>query len=180
MKLLKEIRDEKFPDNKHQTKTRYASRIIAFDENGLIPLLFVSSKSYNKLPGGGINNKEDRITALRREVSEETGCAIKIQGEIGKIIEYRSAINFYRKWNLKQISYCYWGKIISKKNSPHFTKEEINDGFKLIWASLDEAIKKIEKDKPKDFEGSFIQKRDLIFLKNFKQKHEKNNSTKKI
>jgi hypothetical protein len=34
-----------------------------------------------------------------------------------------------------------------------------------VWLSLNEAIKTIENDKPKNYEGVFIQKRDLVFLK---------------
>ena len=42
MKLLKEIRDENFLDNGSNVKLREASRAILFDDNGLVPILFVS------------------------------------------------------------------------------------------------------------------------------------------
>jgi 8-oxo-dGTP diphosphatase len=165
MELLKEIHDEKFPDGDPDIKIREASRIVAFDKNGLVPLLFVSKQNYHKLPGGGIDEGEDKLEALDREVLEETGCTIEVTGEVGEIVEYRSAISFNWKWNLKQTSYCYWGKIISKDNAPNFEEGELSDGFQLIWVSLAEAITIIENDRPKNFEGTFIQKRDLTFLK---------------
>ena len=162
MELLKEIKDKEWPKDESTLKIRKASRAVLFDENNLIPLLFVSKYNYHKLPGGGINDNEDKAKALIREVLEEAGSGIEISGEIGKIVEFRS------KWNLKQTSYCYIGRIISK-GKPDFAEKELSQGFKLIWLSLDGAISKIENDKPTDYEGSFIQKRDIVFLKKAKE-----------
>ena len=162
MELLKEIKDKEFPKDESMLESREASMAVLFDKNNLVPLLFVSKHDYHKLPGGGIDAGEDRIKALIREVKEEVGSEIEVAGEVGEIIEHRS------KFNLKQISYCYLGKITSKGN-PDFTKEEVNDGFKITWLSLDEAIAKVENDKPTNYTGKFIQKRDLAFLKKTKE-----------
>ncbi len=143
-------------------KFREASRAVLFDDNNLVPLLFVSKYNYHKLPGGGIDDGEDKMKALYREVKEEVGCEIKVTGEVGQIIELCS------KYNLKQTSYCYLGKIILK-GAPDFTEDEMNDGFKIVWLFLDEAIYKVSSDIPEDYEGPFIQERDLAFLKKAKQ-----------
>ncbi len=111
---------------------------------------------------GGIDKGEDKAQALIRECLEEVGSEIEVSGEVGKIIEFRS------EWDLKQISYCFHGKIISK-GEPDFTEKELSQGFKIIWLSLDDAISKIETDKPENYEGSFIKKRDLEFLKRARQ-----------
>lgn len=158
MKILKEIKDKKWPKDIQELKLREASRAVLFDENNLVPVLFVSQHNYHKIPGGGIKEGEDRIKGLVREVLEEVGSEVKITGEVGKTIEFRS------KWDLKQISYCYVGKIVSK-GEPDFTEKELSQGFQLLWVPLEEAISLIENDKPDDYEGWFIQKRDIVFLK---------------
>jgi 8-oxo-dGTP diphosphatase len=158
MKLLKKIEDQADGCSKEILKKRFAVRGVFIDENKKIPLLHVAKQGYYKLPGGGIESGEDRIAALYREVKEETGSEIKVSGEIGKIIEFRS------KWNLEQVSYCYFGEI-TKKGEPFFTKEELEDGFKLFWLSLEEALLKIKENKTKDYHGTFVTKRDFIFLK---------------
>ena len=162
MKLLKEIKYEEFPEDESTLTIREASRAILFDENNLIPVLFDSKYNYYKIPGGGIEEGEDKLKALVRECLEEIGCEIEIEGEIGKIVECRSEQNF------KQISYCYYGKIISK-GEPNFTKEDLEQGHEVLWLSLEEAISKIESNKIETYGCSFIQERELSFLREAKR-----------
>ena len=161
MKLLKHIEDKHFVD-KNDTWKRSAARAIVFDDDGLMPLMFVSKFNYHKLPGGGIDKGESQKEACKRELLEEAGCKITIGKEVGIVTERRE------KWNFDQTSYCFLGKVV-KKEDQHLEKSEIDEGFKLMWVSLDDAIRILKKDKPQNYEGKFIQQRDLAFLEEAKK-----------
>lgn len=154
MELLKEIKDS---DVMQVRKLRETSRAIAFDKDKKVPLLFIGKENCHILPGGGLREGEDKKQALMREFLEETGCEIRIEKEVGMIVEVRA------RWRLKQTSYCYIGKILSK-GSPRFTKNELRSGVQILWLTLDEAISKVQADHPEGYEGRFIHQRDLAFL----------------
>jgi 8-oxo-dGTP pyrophosphatase MutT (NUDIX family) len=162
LKLLKHIEDVPVPKNTKIWKRR-ASRAVVFDKDGLVPLLFVSKFNYHKLPGGGIEEGESEIEACEREMVEETGCEVEINGEVGMVTEFRSFFD-----NLHQTSYCYIGKVI-KKGASNLEQSEIDEGFKLVWSTLDDAINQVKNDKPSNYEGKFIQERDLAFLEEVKK-----------
>ena len=160
MQLLKTIEFEKIaPRELEKFEFRQAARAVVFDSEGKIALLFVSKKNYHKLPGGGIEKDENIEEALRRECREEIGCEIKITGDIGKTIEYR------KKFKLKQESFCYSADVVGEKGEPSFTEREKELDFSILWVSMDEAIKVLEKDQPDDYQGKFILKRELAFLR---------------
>ncbi len=162
MELIKEICLENDVVCNHY-KIRKAARSIAFNSEGKIPLLNVSKENYHKLAGGGIEQGEDIITALKRELLEEVGANIGELEEIGVIVEYRN------KHELLQFSYYYKSKIIGNLIKTSFTQEEKNNGFMLEWKTLDEAIALLENDKPMDYDGKYIVERDLTFLQHFKK-----------
>mgnify|MGYP001587960347 FL=1 len=142
---------------------RRAARAVVFDAQNQVALLFVSKYGYYKLPGGGVEEGEDLIGALKRECHEEIGCEIEAGCEIGMTIEYRP------KFLLRQESYCYLAKVIGEKGEPHFEGDEITDGFRIVWVSLDEAIRLVETSNTEEYESGFIVPRELVLLREAKR-----------
>ena len=166
MKLLLEIKDEDIGTNSRKIKMekRSASRAVLFLGNK-IALLHVTKDNYHKLPGGGIENGESIKDALFREIMEETGCKIKITGEVGKVIEHRTHEGILNiKAGVMQTSYCYLAEVL-KKGKPNFDEGEIRAGYKLEWMGLKSAFDIIKNANPKNYEGKFIIRRDLALLK---------------
>ncbi|MFA6430149.1 MAG: NUDIX domain-containing protein [Candidatus Paceibacterota bacterium] len=161
MKQIKLINPDNISDFEAESfKLREAARAVVFDENGMIALLFASKDDYYKLPGGGIEDTEDKIVALKRECLEEIGCNVDVVNEIGLITEYRN------KSKLKQISYCYLVKVNGKKGKPSFTEDEIKNGFREVWLSYEDATRALNKINTTNFVGgTYIAQRDQTFLK---------------
>ena len=130
-----------------------------------IALLFVSRHNYHKLPGGGIESGESVKEALEREITEETGCKAEIEESLGSIRELGD------DFGIKQISYCFIARVSECDKETSFTEKEKRQGFQLKWVTLDEAISLIGNDKPNNYEGRFIVRRDMEFLKKAKREN---------
>lgn len=166
MKQLRLINPENVSEKEVKDySVREAVRAIVVDENRRIALLHVSRKNYYKLPGGGIENIENKMKALERECQEEIGCDIEVISEIGSIVEYR------KMFSLKQISYCYLAKVKGRKGISDFTDSEKENGFEQVWLSFNKALKILTECKALGVEGrDYIVPRDTAFLEEAKVK----------
>jgi 8-oxo-dGTP pyrophosphatase MutT (NUDIX family) len=167
MQILKTITDSDFGlgfNKASITRERSASRGVVFDKDNNVAILDITNRHYHKLPGGGIDDGEDIIEALNRECEEEIGCAVEVTSEIGTIEEYRN------RFGLHQLSYCFVAKVIGEKGLAHPEESEIADGCDIVWLSLDEAIGVLASElNVQDYEGKFIQVRDLFILQEAKK-----------
>lgn len=139
-------------------KQRRAARAVLRDADGHVALLEVAKHGYWKLPGGGLDPGEDFTTALARECREETGCTIRITGEIGVIIEYRDQLT------LRQESHCYTADVVGEKRDPTFEQDERDEGFRLHWLTVSAALAALRASAQTTYEAQFIVPRDLRFL----------------
>lgn len=147
---------------------REAARAVLFDKDDQVYLLNVSNHGYHKLPGGGLDDNEDIIAALKRELLEEVGCTAEITAEIGSIIESRNRGQFH------QISYCFLARQVGPQLPSALEEGELTDGMHEVKVeNIDRAISLLEQDRPTNAEGKFIQKRDLTFLKAARQYQQK-------
>ena len=140
---------------KRKPGLRQACRWVLIDENGKIPLLFVSRENYYKLPGWWMEWDEDKIETLKREVKEEAGCEITDIKEIWQTIEENS--------NWKQISYCFIWKVVSKWDA-EYTADEIYDWFALKWVDINEALSVMRNIVPTTENGKRKQERESFIL----------------
>lgn len=143
-------------------RERHAARGVVTDSEGRVALLSVERDGYYKLPGGGINEGEEKVAAFKRECLEEIGCDVEVVLELGVVEEWRKI------YELRQFSYCYVGKVIGEKGEPNLEPDEAEKGFKVIWVGLEEALRLLENSKTDSPEGDmYIRTRDVAIVKKF-------------
>ena len=148
MKCIKTITDEDFDleiKNFDNPRTRLGARGIVFNDKKEIAILNKSNKNEYKLVGGGIEKNEDPTIAFKREVLEESGCKVEIDDCLGIIKEEKSQDNFI------QTSYVYVAHVIEDTKELNLTTKEIDEGSKLLWLKIEDAINII-----KDCENKLI------------------------
>lgn len=156
------INPENLIDEQYNNFTRrQAARGIFFDTSGRIGVLFVTKHGYHKLPGGGVEDGEDILSALERECMEELGCTVSIKEEYAKTTEIR------KQHSLVQNSTYFTGTIISAVEKPTFEEAEKAQGFQHLWIYPEDAINKFTLDKPDNYDGWFISQRDSLVLLSF-------------
>ncbi|MDO5556460.1 MAG: NUDIX domain-containing protein [Clostridia bacterium] len=156
-------------------RIRLGARGIVLNDKNEIAILNKINKNEYKLIGGGIEDNEEPEQAFKREVLEESGCEIEIAKCLGTIEELKSQDNF------KQTSFVYVGKVINDTKKLHLTNKEQEEGSKLLWMKLDQAIEAIKDSEKKliaskyesVYHTKFIVRRDYEILKYYKNKYEK-------
>ncbi len=150
MELLKEVSDGLIPSKKilEDFKDRKAARAVLLDDKNRVALIFIPEHNHHKLPGGGLKEGETLQEGLHRKLLEDTGCKADVIGEIGMVVEYR------HEYKLNQCSYGFMARVSGEKN-----------GQSIKWVSINEALELLEKDSPSNYEGGFIVKRELGFLR---------------
>ncbi|MEN9389928.1 MAG: hypothetical protein RLZZ283_28 [Candidatus Parcubacteria bacterium] len=162
MKLILQLRDadtgsaEPAPA---EYQERAAARAVVFDADNNVALLHSTVHNYHKLPGGGIEEGEDIVTALHREVQEEIGCKINTLEELGMVEEWRNKIA------LHQISYAHVAHVVGDKGESALEENEKAEGFVTEWMPLDTAIETVRVELDRDhYLARFMTRRDLAIL----------------
>ena len=95
-------------------KLRSAVKAVVVDSDGKIALV---GKKYRLLPGGGVEEGETFVDAVKRECREEVGCNIEIDNEIGFTEEYRAQIG------RRQETHFFLAHLVGEKGKPQTTQE---------------------------------------------------------
>lgn len=168
MKFLGEIYSNK--ENKPSialtefTKIRKKVVGLILDNQNNICLIHYKKDNVYSFPGGGVEENEDLIEALHREVLEETGHKISDIKEIGLLFEY------FEEFNLMQISFVYSGLSEGhyKKKELYIAEEEA--GLTHDFVTLEDAKNKFENAQIINSRNYISQRRGLKLLQHIDKK----------
>lgn len=140
---MKHLHTATHPDvialSQHTIIQRKAARAIVIDGDDIL-LLYTERYHDYSLPGGGIDEHEDIIQGLVRELEEETGA-----NNIRQITPY-GIYEEFRPWYrdnvdvMHMISYCYTCKADRQLGSTRFEDYEIKNGMQPLWINIHQAI----------------------------------------
>ncbi|KAK3294257.1 NUDIX domain-containing protein [Chaetomium fimeti] len=139
---------------------RSAVRVIVTSSDGgdsRVVLVKARKENYYKLPGGGVDEGEDYQKAAEREVLEETGFHVSVEGE------YFATTEEFRN-DLHQISYCYRARLLDEAGKPNLTEEELADGLSHEWVPVENALQIMLSVEPTSELGLYIKERDMFLL----------------
>ena len=145
------------------TYNRQAARAIMRNDKGQVAVMYFTQAGSYKLPGGGIDEGEDILAALHRELHEETGYEVMDVQELGIVTENRYYCGMY------QVSYCFTVRAAEFVGTKLTEKERLQ-GMELRWAdTIDQAIEWISNSDTVDEEDSAIgltmmKSRDIAIL----------------
>lgn len=162
------ISDKDFGFNTPKEKTnitRFGVRVLLFNERQEICVIKSEKYGYMQLPGGGIDEGESILEGLKRETREETGFLIKNIKPLGYTVEKREDIRNTHEFD-QDISYVF-SALPDKEIGTNYMDDEIAEGFKPIWISLDDFISEQEarEGKIENYSGCFATRRDLEITK---------------
>lgn len=119
--------------------TRLATRSIAMQGEQIL-LLYTERYEDYSLPGGGLDDNEDKVEGMKRELIEETGAKeIKNIQPFGIYEEYRP---WYRsEFEIQHmISYCYTCEVSKELGASKLEAYETRNGMRAVWIDINEAI----------------------------------------
>ncbi len=131
--------DDLSPESGLKLIERHAARGIVVRGETIL-LLYTERYHDYSLPGGGIDEGEDEVTCLIRELEEETGA----QGV--RNVKPFARYDEYRPWYksdadvIYMISYCYVCEIDEELGATAFESHEVSNGMKPVWMNIYEAI----------------------------------------
>lgn len=127
------------PTSKLLLKVRHAARGIVIKGEDIL-LLYTQRYDDYSLPGGGIDDGENEIAGLIRELQEETGA----QGV--RNVKAFARYDEYRPWYKKDadiihmISSCYVCDIDDVLGETALESHEVSNGMTPLWINIHKAI----------------------------------------
>lgn len=101
---------------------------------------------------------ENVLTVLRREIYEETGCTCDRVRELGVVAENRASLDY------AQLNYCYVVDTSSNDKDNHLTGEEKQNHMQVQWHTLDEMVRLITNQTFALVQQKYLHARDMAAL----------------
>jgi ADP-ribose pyrophosphatase YjhB (NUDIX family) len=167
MKILKTISDKDVGfDNPAPEvyKERIAVRIILFNNLNQVALLHSKKYFFHKIGGGGVEEGEDALEALKREALEELGCKLKNIREFGIVEEYYNYSAYH------QMSCYFLANLEGEVGQNKLQGYEIDHDYEVLWFNIAEVISILEKEflnypEKGSMSGRFVLTRDPFILR---------------
>ncbi|KFZ30985.1 DNA mismatch repair protein MutT [Pseudidiomarina salinarum] len=140
MRLLADIVHPSLMDLAGEKLYRQAVRGIVMREDKIL-LLYTGRYDDFSFPGGGVDEDEDRILALKRELHEEAGLIVVGEPEpFGMVSEYQPY--WKPQWPIMyQKSYWYHCEVAQETVATRMEHYEVANGMRPEWVALADAIK---------------------------------------
>lgn len=163
MKKICELNDKIIlgQDGMSDKAPRLTARAIVKNQDGLFAVMYSDKFKLHSLPGGGVEDDEDVLTALRREVYEETGCVCDEIKELGIVAENRASLDY------TQINYYYVVSTTHKPGENHLTESEQTSRTVVQWYTFEEMVRLINGQEFDRVQGKYLKARDVAALKEY-------------
>lgn len=140
---------------------RLTARAILKNRDGLYAVMYAEKFGLHSLPGGGVEDGEDVLTALRREIWEETGCSCDEIRELGIVTENRASLDY------TQTNYYYVVTTNHRPGESHLTESERASNTVVRWHTLDELVRLITSQEFDRVQGKYLRARDVAALEEY-------------
>ncbi len=163
MKLICELNDKIIlgKDGRSNTDPRLTARAIVKNQDGLYAVMYADKFKLHSLPGGGVEDGEDVLTALRREIYEETGCTCDEIRELGIVAENRASLDY------TQVNYYYVVTTTHAPSENHLTEAEQLSRTVVQWHPFDAMVRLIQEQEFDRVQAKYLKARDVAALKEY-------------
>ena len=145
--LYLELRDEEWP-LESITHDRRIARGIVFDDDGKFYFVranrddLFGKATHIETPGGGVEDGEELMTAIRRELSEELGIEVDVLCKIGVVSDY---YNLIHRHNINHYFLCralrFGKRQLTEQEREHFHLSVLRLGYGEALAEYEACAK---------------------------------------